>query len=139
VFDPASKRVFAFNGFSKNVTVIDAATSRAVATIDLGGQPEFGVADGAGHVFVNLEDKSELLQLDAANPAVLKRWPLAPGRAPTGLAIDVQNRRLFVACRSKVLVVVNSDNGAIVATVPIGSGVDAAVYDPETKLICTSN
>jgi YVTN family beta-propeller protein len=139
VFDPASKRVFAFNGNSKNVTVIDAATSRAVATLDLGGQPEFGVADGTGHVFVNLETTDELLMLDSAKPSILKRWQLAPGKAPTGLAIDLQNRRLFVGCGNKRLAVVNADTGTVVATVPIGSGVDATAYDAETRLIFTSN
>jgi YVTN family beta-propeller protein len=132
VFDPASKRVFAFNGISKNVTVIDAATAGVVATLDLGGQPEFAVADGEGHVFVNLENKNELLKLDSAKPAVSERWPLAPGRTPTGLAIDAKNRRLFVGCRNKLLAVVNADTGKVVATLPIGAGVDATAYDAET-------
>jgi DNA-binding beta-propeller fold protein YncE len=139
LFDPATKRVFAFNGRSKNTTVIDAAEGKVVATLALGGQPEFCVADGKGHVFVNLEDKNELLKLDAEKPAVLERWPLAPGTTPTGLAYDAKNRRLFVGCRSKHLVVVNADNGKVVATSPIGGRVDAAAYDPETHLVFTSN
>ncbi len=139
LFDPASKRVFAFNGGSKSATVIDAASGKVVATLDLGGQPEFGAADGKGHVFVNLEDKNELLKLDADKPAVLERWPLAPGKTPTGLSMDVRNRRLFVGCRSKHLVVVNADNGKVIATLPIGARVDATAYDPETGLVLASN
>jgi YVTN family beta-propeller protein len=139
LFDPATKRVFAFNGGSKSTTVIDAAEGKVVATLDLGGQPEFAAADGKGHVFVNLEDKNELLKLDADKPGVLERWPLAPGATPTGLSIDAHDRRLFVGCRNKLLVVVNADNGKVVTSLPIGGRVDATAYEPKTHLVFASN
>jgi len=140
LYDPATKRVFAFNGGGKSTTVIDAAEGKEVATLELGGQPEFAAADGKGHVFVNLEDKNELLKLDAEKPAVLERWPLAPGKTPTGLSMDAKNHRLFVGCRGgKLLVVVNAENGKVVATQPIGAGVDATAYDPQTGLVFASN
>jgi YVTN family beta-propeller protein len=139
LFDPATKHVFAFNGGSKSTTVIDAAEGKVVATLDLGGQPEFAAADGKGHVFVNLEDKNELLKLDADKPSVLERWPLAPGATPTGLSIDAHDRRLFVGCRNKLLVVVNADNGKVVTSLPIAGRVDATAYEPKTHLVFASN
>jgi DNA-binding beta-propeller fold protein YncE len=138
IYDPATKRVFAFNGGGKSTTIIDGATEKVVATLELGGQPEFAVSDGQGHVFVNLEDKGELLKLDAEKPAVLERWSLAPGKIPTGLAIDRRNHRLFVGCRSKQLEVVDAETGKVVAALPIGTGVDAAFFDPQTNLIFAS-
>jgi DNA-binding beta-propeller fold protein YncE len=138
IFDPDTKRVFAFNGRGKSATVIDAAKGEVAGTIELGGQPEFAVADGTGVAFVNLEDKNELLKLDARNMKVLERWPLAPGATPTGLAMDRKNRRLFVGCRNKMLAVVNADNGKVIITLPIGDRVDAAAFDAETGLIFAS-
>ncbi len=139
IFDPATKRVFAFNGGSASVTVIDAAEGKEVGTIELGGRPEFAVADGMGTVFVNLEDKDVLVKLDAKKMVVQERWPLAPGKTPTGLALDTRSRRLFVGCRSKVLVVVNADTGKVVADLPIGDRVDATAFDPETEMVYCSN
>jgi len=138
IYDPSTHRVFAFNGGSASATAIDAAEGKAVGTLDLGGQPEFAAADGAGHVFVNLEDKGEVLKLDARGLKVLERWPIAPARAPVSLAIDAPNHRLFVGCRSKVLLVLNADDGKVVASVPIGERVDASAFDPETKLVFSS-
>ncbi|MFL5330888.1 MAG: YncE family protein [Gemmataceae bacterium] len=138
IFDGATGRVFAFNGRSENLTVIDAAEGKAVETIELGGQPEFAAADGAGHVFVNLEDKEEVLKLDARNLKVLERWPIAPAKTPVSMAIDAKNHRLFVGCRSKQMVIFNSDTGKVVSTVPIGGRVDASAYDPELHLIFSS-
>jgi DNA-binding beta-propeller fold protein YncE len=139
IYDPATKRVFAFNGGSASATVIDAADGKAAGKIELGGRPEFAVADGTGTVFVNLEDKDTVLKLDSKKMAVLERWPLAPGKTPTGLAMDLKTRRLFVGCRSKVLVVVNADTGKVVADVPIGERTDATAFDPETEMIYCSN
>lgn len=140
LYDPATKRVFAFNGGGKSTTVIDAAEGKEVATVDLGGQPEFAAADGKGHVFVNIEDTNELLKLDAEKPAVLERWKLDPGKTPTGLSMDAKNNRLFVGCRGgKLLVIVNAENGKVIATQPIGTGVDATCYDPGTHLVFASN
>jgi DNA-binding beta-propeller fold protein YncE len=144
LYDPDTHQVFAMNGKGGSATVIDAAKGKAVGTIELGGQPESGVADGAGLVFVNLEDKSELLKIDARNLKVLERWSLAPGKTPTGLALDRRNHRLFVGCRgggsgrNGLQVVVNADTGKVVTTLPIGEGVDACAFDPETGLAFSS-
>jgi DNA-binding beta-propeller fold protein YncE len=138
IYDPDTKHVFAFNGRSASATVIDAAKGTVVGTIELGGRPEFAAADGAGLVFVNLEDKHEVVKIDARNLKVMEHWSLAPGKEPTGLAMDRRNRRLFVGChgggegRNGVMVVLNADSGKVVTTLPIGQGVDAAVFDPET-------
>jgi DNA-binding beta-propeller fold protein YncE len=138
LYDPATHQVFAMCGRGGSATVIDAAKGKVAGTIDLGGQPESGVSDGAGLVFVNLEDRAELLKIDARNLKVLERWPLAPGKTPTGLALDRRNHRLFVGCRSKHQVVVNADTGKVVTTLPIGDGVDACAFDPETGLVFSS-
>lgn len=134
LFDPASKRVFAFNGGSKSATAIDAAEGTVAGTIDLGGKPEGTVADGAGHVFVNLEDTAEVLKLDAKELKVLERWSVAPAKLPVSLAIDTATGRLFVGCRSKALLILDAATGKTVASVPIGERVDAGAFDPETKL-----
>jgi DNA-binding beta-propeller fold protein YncE len=139
LYDATTKQVFAFNGGDNNATVIDAAKGTAVGSIELGGQPEFAVADGTGNVFVNLEDKNTLLKIDARKLKVLERWPLAPGETPTGLALDPTSQRLFVGCRNKRMVVVNAKTGAVVAKHAIGARVDATAFDPETKLIFCSN
>jgi YVTN family beta-propeller protein len=138
VYDPATKQVFVMNGDSDNSTVINAADSRVVGTIALGGGPEFSIADGKGNVFVNLEDKSELLRIDAKSLKVNDRWPVAPCQAPSSMAFDAVNNRLFLGCRSRLLAVVNADNGKVVASYPIGEKVDASVFDPTTKLIFSS-
>jgi len=135
IYDPSSKRVFAFCGRGGSATVIDASAGKEAGTIELGGQPEFAAADGDGHVFVNLEDKNMLLKLDAKKMTVLERWPLAPGETPTGLAIDPKNQRLFVGCRKKMMVVVSSESGKVVANEKIGDRVDAAAFDPETGMV----
>jgi len=139
VYDPASKRVFAMNGRSSNSTAIDAATGKVVATIPLSGKPEFAVADGAGHVYVNIEDKSEMWQIDSQKLAATTHWPLAPCKEPSGLAIDVEHHRLFSGCDNKMIAVVNADPGKVVATPPIGDGVDANGFDPGTGFVFSSN
>jgi DNA-binding beta-propeller fold protein YncE len=138
LFDPATKRVFAFNGGGKSVTAIDAAEAKVAGTIDLAGKPESAVSDGAGHVFVNCEDTAEVLKLDAREMKVLDRWSVAPAKLPVSLAIDAASGRLFVGCRSKSLVVLDTNSGKSVATLPIGERVDAGAFDPETKLIFCS-
>ncbi len=139
LYDPASQRVFTFNGRSKNATVIDAAKGAVTATIPLDGKPEFAASDGKGMVFVNIEDKSEITEIDAKNAKVVKSWPLAPCEEPSGLAIDQKNRRLFAGCSNKMMAVVNADTGKVVTTIPIGPGVDANGFDPETQLAFSSN
>jgi DNA-binding beta-propeller fold protein YncE len=132
LFDPATKRIFTFNGKSNDSTAIDAATGDVVGRISLGGKPEFAVSTGEGELFVNLEDKSELLSLDPKDLKVKSRWPLAPCQEPSGLALDTKNRRLFAGCDNKMMAVVNADTGKVITTLPIGDGVDANGFDPET-------
>jgi len=138
LFDPATKRVFTFNGKSADATAIDAASGKIVGKIPLGGKPEFGVSTGKGEIFVNLEDKSELLALDPKDLKVKSRWPLAPCESPSGLAMDIKNRLLFVGCDNKMMAVVNADTGKVITTLPIGGGVDADRFDPDTKFAFAS-
>jgi DNA-binding beta-propeller fold protein YncE len=139
IYDPASKRVFTFNGKGNSSTAIEAETGKVASTVDLGGGPEFAAADGQGHVYNNLEDKSMVLQIDSKSLRVLNRWPLAPCESPSGLAMDTEHRRLFVGCHNKMMATVDADNGKVVATVPIGQGVDANRFDPGTQLAFSSN
>ena len=139
VFDPASKRVFAFNGRSQNATVIDAANLRVAGTIALGGKPEFPVADGQGNVYDNIEDKSEIVQIDSKTLEVKAHWPVAPCESPSGLAMDTENRRLFAVCDGGKMAVVDADSGKVVATPAIGDGPDAAAFDPGKRLAFSSN
>jgi len=132
LFDPMTNRVFTFNGRSNDSTAIDAATGNVVGKIPLEGKPEFAVSTGTGELFVNLEDKSELLSLDPKDLKVKSRWPLAPCQEPSGLALDARNRRLFAGCDNKMMAVVNADTGKVITTLPIGDGVDANGFDPET-------
>jgi YVTN family beta-propeller protein len=139
VYDPASKRVFAMNGRSANSTAIDAATGKVVGTIALAGKPEFAVADGAGHVYVNIEDKSEMWQIDSQKLTATTHWSLAPCKEPSGLAMDLDHRRLFSGCDNKMVTVVDADTGKVIATPEIGDGVDANGFDPGTGLVFSSN
>ena len=138
LYDPASKRVFTFNGRSDDVTAIDAAKGTVVGTIKVDGKPEFAATDEKGAVFVNIEDKSELMALDPNKLEVKSRWPLAPCEEPSGLAIDRKNRRLFSGCGNKLMAVVDADSGKVIATPPIGNGVDANAFDAETGLAFAS-
>jgi YVTN family beta-propeller protein len=139
IYDPASSRVFAFNGDSNSATAIDAATGKVAGTVDLGGGPEYAAADGNGYVYDNLEDESLVVKINSRDLKVEQRWPTAPASAPSSLAIDRANHRLFIGCRSKVMAVMNADSGQVITTLPIGDHVDATAYDPETKLIFNSN
>lgn len=139
LFDPASGHVLTMNGHSGNASVVDPASNKAITDIALPGRPEFAVSDGRGHVFVNLEDKSELARIDTKTNKVDAVWKLAPCDAPSGLALDAQSRRLFSVCDNQLMVVTDADNGHQVATVAIGKGPDAAAFDPATKLIYSSN
>ena len=139
IYDPFSKRVFVMNGDPHSSTVMEAKSGSVVGTIDLGGGPEFAVADGNGTVYVNLEDKSELVAIDSRSLKIKSRWPLAPAGAPTALAMDVQHHRLFSAGRDpQKLVVLDSDNGKVLQSFPISAGVDAAAFEPETGLLFVS-
>ncbi len=137
-YDSATKRVFTFNAGSQDATAIDVTKGEVAGTIQLGGKPEFAASDGRGTVFVNLEDKNQLFALDADKLTVKERWPLPGCEEPSGLAMDQKNRRLFVGCGNKVMPVVNADNGKVLATLPIGDGVDATAFDEETGLAFAS-
>ncbi len=139
MYDPATKHVFAMNGDSDSTTVINAADGNVVGSIDLGGGPEFAVADGKGNVYINLEDKAETVHIDSNTLKVLHHWPLAPGKTATALAFDPQTRRLFAGCRGgQLMVVLDADTGKVITTAPIGERVDAAAFDPATKLVFQS-
>ena len=138
-FDPASGHVFVINGDAGTITVVDPKSDSAVATINGGGKLEFAVADGSGHLYVNGAEKKEVLSIDTHSNQVVARWPVPDCLSPHGLAMDTAHHRLFVSCVNSVLTVVNSDSGAVVASVPIGSGTDAAAFDPKRSLIFSSN
>jgi DNA-binding beta-propeller fold protein YncE len=139
LYDRASGRVFTFNGRSGDATAFDAAHGTVTGTIPLGGKPEFAVADGKGRVYVNIEDKSEIVALDAKALQVKSRWPLEPCEEPSGLAFDSEHGRLFTVCRNRLMAVVDATTGRVVTTLPIGSGVDGVAYDPATGLVFASN
>jgi DNA-binding beta-propeller fold protein YncE len=139
IYDPASKRVFAFNGDGNSATAINAADGKVAGTVDLGGGPEFAAADGAGKVFVNLEEEGQVVAFDSLQLKVLNKWPLDPCKTPTAMAMDRKNRRLFIGCRSHLAAIVNADTGKVIQTLPIGDHVDAAAFDSDAGLIFFSN
>ena len=139
VFDPHTKTVWAFNGRSHDATVIDTATNTVVATVALPGKPEFPVSDGAGFVYDNIEDKSEIVKLDAKAHTVAATWPVAPCEEPSGLAIDREHRRLFAVCHNQMMAVVDADSGKVVATPAIGDGPDAARFSSADQYAFSSN
>jgi DNA-binding beta-propeller fold protein YncE len=139
-YDPHTKQVFTFNGRSNNASVIDGNSLKQVGVVDLGGGPEFAVADGNGLIYNNLEDKNSLNVIDTKALKIIKNYPLSPCGGPTGLALDKKNQRLFTVCReNKGMSVVDLNSGKVVATLTIGQGVDAVAYDPETHYIFCSN
>ena len=139
IYDEATRRVFAFNGGTSDATVIDAATGKVVGTIALGGKPEFAASSGKGMVFVNIEDKSEVVAIDARNLTAQEHWSIAPGEEPSGMAIDTKTHRLFIVCSNEKMIVLNADTGKVVADLAIGKGTDAAGFNPKTKLAFSSN
>ena len=139
VYDPASKRVFTMNGDSQSSTVIDASTGNVVGKIELGGKPEFPVADGKGHVYANIESTSEIVEIDSNTMKITHRWPLAPAQSPSGLAIDAEHGILFSGCHNKMMAIVDVNTGKVIATPAIGQGVDATRFDPGTGYAFSSN
>ena len=139
LFDRATQRVFTFNGRSRDATVFDASTGKVVATLPLGGKPEFAAADGKGRVYANIEDTSEVVEIDGAKPAVLRRFSIKPGEEPSGLALDAKDGLVFSGCSNKLMTVLDVKSGRVVATVPIGEGVDGCGFDPGTGLAFSSN
>jgi len=138
-FDAGSNRVFVFNGRSKSATVIDAKAGTVAATIPLPGKPEFAISDGKGHVYNNIEDTSEIVEIDAAKAAVTKKWALAPCTEPSGMAYDPKNRRLFSVCSNRVMAVSDPDAGKVIASPAIGAGSDGVAFDPDAGLAFSSN
>jgi DNA-binding beta-propeller fold protein YncE len=138
-FEPVSRRVFTFNHGSNNTTAIDPDELKAVGTLPLGGVPELAVSDEKGHIFVNMEDTSEIVEFDARTLKILNRYPLAPGAEPTGLAFDREHRRLFSTCANKKLVIMDADSGKVIQTVEIGPGPDGCIFDAKRNLIFSSN
>ncbi len=139
MYDAYSKKIITSNHSGGDLSLIDVNTDQVVATIAVGGTKlETVVSDGAGKLFVNLEDKNQIAEVDIAKSAITNIWELTPSESPTGLAIDIKTKRLFSTC-DKTLVVMDATNGKIVTTVPIGEGCDGAAFDPASKLIFTSN
>jgi hypothetical protein len=121
------------------VTAIDALTGDVIGTADLSGRPEFAVSDGNGKIYANIVDKSEIVQINPSTLKVENRWSLSPCEGPSGLALDVSNRRLFAVCSNQVMAVMNAESGKVIATLPIGKGPDATIYDAAKKLVFSSN
>jgi hypothetical protein len=133
IYDAPSNRVFSFNGDAHSSTVVDPVTGKVVANIDLGGKPEYGVSGGDGKVYANITDVSEIVEIDANKLTVTRRWSTAPCKQPVAMAIDTKNHRLFSGCRSGVAAVSDITEGKVVATLPIGQGVDGAAFDPKSR------
>ncbi len=139
MFDPFSQKVFTFNGRGSNSTVIDAKTNKVVGTIPFEGKPEFAVSDEKGKIYVNIEDKSIISVINVTTLKVEQSWSIAPGEEPSGLAFDKVTNRLFSVCSNKLIVIVDSQNGKIITTLPIGDGCDGVKFDPEFKRVYASN
>jgi YVTN family beta-propeller protein len=137
-YEPYTKTIITCNGRSKNLSVIDPKASKVIATIDVGGKPEAAVSDGNGKLFVNIEDKNEIVAVDLKTFTVTNHWTLNPAEGPTGLAYDKSTKRLFAGCE-KLLVVMNAENGSVVDKIAIGDGCDGVAFDGKKKTIYTSN
>jgi len=137
-YEPFTKTIITCNGRSKTLSVIDPKTNKVVATVDVGGKPEEAVSDGNGTLFVNIEDKNEIVSVDLKKLTVTNHWSLSPGEGPTGLAYDKETKRLFAGCE-KLLIVLNAENGSIVDKITIGDGCDGVAFDSKKKIIYTSN
>ena len=139
LYDQFSHKVFTYNAKSNDATVLDAVTNKVIKAIPLGGKPEFSVANTKGLIYVNIEDKNQIKTIDATKLEVIATWSIAPGDEPSGLAIDLQNNRLFSVCGNNVMVVVDAANGKIIKTLPIDDGCDGVAFDAKKKLAFSSN
>lgn len=139
MYDGFSGKLYVCDGKSKDLCVIDPATNRVIKTIALGGKPETAVSDGSGKLFVNIEDKNEIVVINTKTLAIINRWKIGHGDEPTGLAIDIKTKRLFAGCGNNILVVINTENGKVVKEIPTGKGCDGVGFDNTTKLIFSSN
>jgi DNA-binding beta-propeller fold protein YncE len=139
LYDPAFKRVFTFNGRGKDATVFEAATGAVAGTIALGGKPEFAAADGKGRVYVNIEDTNEVVEIDSRKLSLTKRFSLKPCEEPTGMGLDAAHHRVYSGCHNRVMTILDTEIGRVIATVPIGEGVDGNGFDPKTGLAFSAN
>jgi YVTN family beta-propeller protein len=139
LYEPFSKKIITCNGRSKDLSVIDPVENKVIATIPVGGKPETAVSNEAGKLYVNIEDRNEIVVVDTKTFMIESHWPIAPGEEPTGLAFDKQTNRLFAGCGNKLFVVINAATGGIISSLPIGDGCDGVAFDIETKNIFTSN
>jgi YVTN family beta-propeller protein len=139
IFDPASGHVFIVNSDPGTITVIDPWTDTAIATIDGGGKLEIGAADGTGKIYINGEAKQEVVRVDTRTNRIDARWPVPSCISPHGLAIDAKSRRIFSSCENRVMVVIDADNGKLIASLPIGAHTDGAAFDPSTRRAFSSN
>jgi DNA-binding beta-propeller fold protein YncE len=139
LYDPATKRVFAFNIRGNNATAIDAKEGKVAGTIDLGGRPQAPASDAKGHVFVNVVDKDIVLRIDSRKLTADERWTLGNCKSPGPMAIDRKNGRLFIGCGNRLMAILDANDGRLITTVPIGQGRDDAAFDPKTRLIFSSN
>jgi len=138
IYEPYSKKIITCNGRSKNLSIIDPVLNKTIDSVDVGGKPETPVSDGMGKLFVNIEDKNEIVVVDTKTFKVLNHWSIAPGDGPTGLAFDKSTKRLFAGC-DKLLMVIDATNGNIVDKITIGDGCDGVAFDAATKTIYTAN
>ena len=139
MYEPFTKKIITCNGHGKNLSFIDPVSNKLLDSIDVGGKPETAVSNGSGKLFVNIEDKNEIVVVDLNKMIVEAHWPIGPGEEPTGLVLDKNTNRLFTGCGNKFLIAVNATNGAVVASLPIGDGCDGVAFDEDTKNIYTSN
>jgi DNA-binding beta-propeller fold protein YncE len=139
LYDPASKRVLTFNGRSKDATVFEAISGKIAGTIALGGKPEFAAADGQGKVYVNIEDTNEVVEIDSLKLSLTKRYSLKPCEEPSGMGLDAEHHRVYSGCHNKVVTILNTETGKVIATMPIGEGVDGNGFDQERGLAFSAN
>ena len=139
LYDPYSKKIVTCNGRSKNLSILDPIDNKLLDSIDVGGKPETAVSNGAGALYVNIEDKNEIVMINMKTMKVEAHWPLAPAEEPTGLVIDKTTNRLFAGCGNRLLAILDASNGKLIQTLPIGDGCDGVAFDEEKKNIFTSN
>ena len=139
LYDPATKRVFTFNGGSRDTTVFEAISGEVAGRIELGGKPEFAATDSKGKVYVNVEDTNEVVEIDSRKLAVVKRFSLKPCEEPTGMGLDAEHHRVFAGCHNKIMTILDAEVGTVIATLPIGEGVDGNGFDPGMKLAFSAN
>ena len=138
IYDPASKHVFTMNGKTNDSSVIDPATDTVVATISMGGRPEYAVVDGKGMIYDNIEDKNEVVALDSRTNTIKSRWPIAPAEEATAMDMDVKYHRLFIGGRNRLLAIMDAETGKVIETFRIGAGVDTNIFEPDTGLLFTA-